>query len=265
MALSYLSFYLRGREDATADFDTSDVDLGRLAREVQSGKDMREACADVVRRELATDETDGTKSEWIDGEAAECKRRGLSCEKAWETWCRGYVDEAATQIEAAVVDVLWEDAEEETTHRAEVDRAAHEEPHGAITPEGLRRALDRQNPSPRGIATSPGTYAAWYETGRTDAASSWDATELDEELSRAVQEYETRPSFGAQRRAQEAVETYLDYARDEAQKHWMEQHRKDARADRLDAKKAYKAWEDGMKSRYVEYATQEILRRAQGA
>jgi len=264
MALSYLSFYLRGREDATADFDTSDVDLGRLAREVQSGKDMREACADVVRRELATDETDGTKSEWLDGEAAECKRRGLSCEKAWEAWCRGYVDEAAGQIESAVVDVLWEDVEREP-HATPAPARSAEESHGAITPERLRRVLDQQNPSPRGIATSPGTYAAWYETGRTDAASSWDATELDEELQKAVRDYETRPSFGAHRRAEEAVEAYLDYARDEAQKHWMEQHRQDAKADRLDPKKAYKAWEDGFKSRYVEYATQEILRRAQGA
>lgn len=338
-----LPFYLRGREDATADFDTADVDLGRIAQQVAGGKDLCQACTEVVKRELAVDETDGTMDEWIEAEREEARRLGATAEEAYQEWCRGYVDEAAAQIAAEAVDVLWDLAEEEAKEPNRLSRKEAEDDLtrrlGAMT-SGARfdadfgaafDALDQKNGRTNYVFLSElrarlpqysreefdrglndlrrsrhysldsadgrhvritaeqregglmegganlvyvakynpagdagGSYAAWYSTGRNDAASAWDVELLDEELDKAVRDYETRPSFGAQRRAEEAVATYWESVKDDAQESWMSEHKADARADKLDPKKAYKAWEDGMRSRYVEYATQEILRRVQG-
>lgn len=253
--LAIARYYLRGREDAVADYDVSDVDLGGLAREIARGADMHAACEAPPKVDLAGDERDGTKARWLADEDAGCQGAGIAPEDAWRAWCRGYVDVAADLLEKEVVNHLWELVETEddaTTSPATPIAKAHANP-----------------ATPRGAGAAPvdggGSYAAWYADGGSDAVNGWDKDALDAELDQAFEDYKTRPSFGASRRAQEAIDAYWQEIGDEMEATWMANHRKHARADGLDPRKAYKAWEDGYRAACVRMATEVLLERARAA
>jgi hypothetical protein len=166
---------------------------------------------------------------------------GVDREAAYAAWCTGYIDKASGMLEDEVESAVWDALEDEDT--------------AVETPAG--RARTASNP----VGDEP-SYGAWFESGSTDAASSWDPTELDEELRDAIAGYRKRPSYGVTKWAEAAVDAYWKVIGDDAREQWMADHKATARADGLDAKRAYKSWEDGMRTTYVKYASKAILERA---
>jgi hypothetical protein len=242
------AFYLEGREDASEEFSTEEFDTSAIAQDVIQGGDvaaLRDVCLRVIDSDLATDAHDGTKTEWIAEHVAAC---GRDVERAYEWWRAGYAAEAAMVLEADVVNEIAEWIAVTGTEAPAAKKAS--------------APVASPNPSPNPIDRAP-SYADWYATGQSDAANSWDADELDDELRTAADNYYNRPSWGVTKHAHEAVAAYWRVVGEEQQTLWMTQHADDVQDDGLVPKQAWKSWEAGLLGQYERYAAEAILRMSE--
>jgi hypothetical protein len=240
MAPPLLSYYLQGREMTEDTFAVEDFDPMAIAKRLRSLDDVHSTCHKVVADDIATDAHDGTKDEWIAEHEDACSEDGVDPEDAYVAYCKGYIDEASIALEGEVVNALAELAEEDTA---------------VETPSAKRGAT---NPLDKGP-----TYRAFFDDGMRDCASTFDATEMDDEITAAVKAFK-RHRQDITKLAAAAVADYWKATQDEGGKlTWFDQNAEDVKSDGLKPDRAYEFWADGWKTQAQRYVAEAIVERAE--
>lgn len=137
-------FYLMGRRAAEDEYDTDDYDLAELATKVLDGADLRATLAEAVAAEIAFDNFDGSVKEWEEDYEDELEEHGIEDKRAArEQWRRGFLDEAAYQLEDEVLDEIEDLLEEEEDEDDKPRRSPRKNPdydYSYVAKDGTRDA-----------------------------------------------------------------------------------------------------------------------------